>query len=280
MNLRTIMTISLSGLLCVLVIDRVEVLRPSAAHEPSNRIDLDVVSNSPASTIVIARVSFAEGDGECAEDHHVLRISGGRLAWIRSSAEFTPSTRHGIITMGPIDDDTETYRIEGQDCRMNLAVREQVHRDGSWVSLLVPKPDRPSLPLSLEERMELRRQFVENASKMPRDRIDRWRAAMKEMQEWSGFVGTAHWSFAFEDRPQTCFEAVGDLYFERSAIRFQFVTGLPGDLNRFTIDRDANDGRLYFLRGECRFEFTATKSVSRNGEWISVPLAPTAPPKK
>jgi hypothetical protein len=33
-------------------------------------------------------------------------------------------------------------------------------------------------------------------------------------------------------------------------------------------------------RGECRFEFTATKSVLRNGEWISVPLAPTAPPKK
>jgi hypothetical protein len=281
MNLRAIMTISLSGLLCVFVIDRVEVLRPSAAHEPSNRIDLEVVSNSPASTIVIARVSFAEDDGECAEDHHVLRISGGRLAWIRSSAEFTPSTRHGVITMGPIDDDTEAYRIESQDCRMNLAVREQVHRDGSWVSLLVPKPDRPSLPLSLEERMELRRQFMENASKSaPRDRIDRWRAAMKEMQEWTSFVGTVHTSFAFEDQPQTCFEAVGDLYFERSAIRFQFVTGLPGDLNRFTIDRDANDGRLYFSRGECRFEFTATKSVSRNGEWISVQLAPTAPPKK
>jgi hypothetical protein len=130
---------------------------------------------------------------------------------------------------------------------MNLAVHEQVRRDGSWVSLLVPKPDRPSLPLSLEERMELRRQFMENASKSaPRDRIDRWRAATKEMQEWSSPAGTVHTSFGFEDQPQTCFEAVGDLYFERSAIRFQFVTGLPGDLNRFTIDRDANDGRLYF----------------------------------
>jgi hypothetical protein len=186
--------------------------------------------------------------------------------------------------MGPIDDDTEAYRIESQDCRMNLAVREQVHRDGSWVSLLVPKPDRPSLPLSLEERGVLRRQLMEKAAKsVPRDRIDRWRAATKEMQEWSSFVGTAQTFFGFEDQPQTCLEAVGDLYFERSAIRFQFVTGLPGDLNRFTIeraDRDANDGRLYFSRGECRFEFTATKSVLRNGEWVSVSLAPAAPPKK
>ena len=192
MHLRTIMTISLSGLLCVFVIDRVEVLRPSAAHEPSNRINLDVVSNSPGSTIVIARVSFAEGDGECPDDHHVLRISSG-MAWIQSLPEFAPSTRGGIITRPPTDDDTEAYRIESQDCRMTLAVREQVHRDGSWVSLLVPKPDRPSLPLSLEERMELRRQIMENASKSaPRDRIDRRRAAMKEMQEWSSFVGTAH----------------------------------------------------------------------------------------
>jgi hypothetical protein len=155
MNLRTIMTISLSGLLCVFAIDRVEVLRPSAAHEPSNRIDLDVVSNSPASTIVIARVSFAEGDGECPEDPHVLRISRGRLVLIQSLTD-PPLTRGGIITRPPtFDDDTEAYRIESRDCRMNLAVREQVHRDGSWVSLLVPKPDRPSLPLSLEERMEL-----------------------------------------------------------------------------------------------------------------------------
>jgi hypothetical protein len=284
MNLRTIMTISLSGLLCVFVIDRVEVLRPSAAHEPSNHINLDVVSNSPASTIVIARVSFAEGDGECPEDHHVLRIYSRGMVWIQSLPEFPPLTRGGIITRPPIDDDTEAYRIESEDCRMNLAVREQVHRDGSWVSLLVPKPDRPSLPLSLEERGELRRQLIEKGSKsVPRDRIDRWEAAMKEMQEWSSFVGTAHTFFGFEDPPQTCFEAVGDLYFERSATRFRFVTGLPGDLNRFLIeraDRDANDGRLYLSRGECRFEFTATKSVLRNGEWISVPLGPTAPPKK
>ena len=105
---------------------------------------------------------------------------------------------------------------------LQLALREQVHRDGSWVSLLVAKPDRPSLPL--EKRMELRRQFMENASKSApsRDRLDRWRAATKEIQEWSSPAGTIMQTFfGFEGPPQTCLEAVGDLYFERSAIRFR-----------------------------------------------------------
>jgi hypothetical protein len=50
--------ITLSGLLSVLV-------TVSAAPEPSRSIDLDVVSNSPISSIVVVRVSFAETDNRC-----------------------------------------------------------------------------------------------------------------------------------------------------------------------------------------------------------------------
>ncbi len=128
----------------------------------------------------------------------------------------------------PIDDETQRYRIETPDCQMDIAVREQVRREGAWVSLLVPRQQRPSLPV--EERRELQRQFIENL-RTPKEQ-----------------------AFPFEDRPQTCFDAVGDFQIERSGIRFAFLTPLPGDLNRFVIERtdlDANRGRLYFTRGEC-----------------------------
>jgi hypothetical protein len=258
----------------------------SAAQEPNSRINLDIVSNSPIPTIVVARISFAERDSNCSEDRGTLRFSGGTLTLIQSSADF-PRPNGGRSTILAIDDQTRQYRIETADCQMHIAVREQVHRDGSWVSLLLPKQQRPSL--SPEERQELQHQLIEklHTAKEPtpssRELSDRLRAAMKEMRGWSSPTGTIHQGFAFEDKLPTCFEAVGDLRIERSALQFSFLTGLPGDLNRFMIERadlDASDGRLYFSRGECRFELTVSQSVLRNGEWISVPLAPTLPSKE
>jgi hypothetical protein len=274
------LAIVFSGLLSVFV-------TASAAQEPNNRINLDVVSNSPFfPPIVAARISFAERDSKCSEDRGTLRISGGTLTLIESSADF-PRTNDGRSTISFIDDETQQYRIETADCRIDVAVREQVNRDGSWVSLLVPKLRRPSLPP--EEARELQRQFMENlrtpkeSTPSSRERLDRFAAAAKEMRAWSSPMGIIYHSLAFEDRPQACFEAAGDLRIERSAIQFLFLTGLPGDLNRFAIERtdlDMNRGRLYFTRGECRFELTATQSVLRDGEWISVPLAPAPPPKE
>jgi hypothetical protein len=88
--------------------------------------------------------------------------------------------------------------------------------------------------------------------------------------------------FPFDDKPQTCFEAAGDYQIERTGIIFSFLTGLPGDLNRFVIERtdlDANRSRLYFMRGDCRFELTVSQSVLRDGQWLDLPLAPAASPK-
>jgi hypothetical protein len=105
-------------------------------------------------------------------------------------------------------------------------------------------------------------------------------AAFKELIPWQG-VSSLPWSFYFEDRPETCFEGVGNFHIERSELRFSFLisflTGLPGNLNRFVIERtdlDANRRRLYFTHGDCRFELTISQSVLRGGEWILVSLAP------
>jgi hypothetical protein len=61
---------------------------------------------------------------------------------------------------------------------------------------------------------------------------------------------------------------------------FSFLTPLPGELNRFVVERadpDANRSRLYFTRGDCRFELAITQSILRDSEWISLPLAPMPP---
>jgi len=160
---------------------------------------------------------------------------------------------------------------------MDIAVRQQVRREVSWESLLVPRGERPSLPqeerreiqrLSRESR-EIQRQSVENVRRI---------AAIKESLAWHGGADwSMPWTFYFEDRPETCFEAVGDFHIGRSGLRFSFLTALPGGLNRFMIERtdlDANRRRLYFTHADCRFELTISQSVLRGGEWISVPLVP------
>jgi hypothetical protein len=279
MNNRTIV---FSGLLSVFV-------TASAAQEPNSRINLDVLSNSPIPPIVVARISFAEEDSQCPEDRGQLRISGGTLALIRPIPTDPRPTSDWRLTAQATDDETQQYRLATSACQMDIAVRQQVRREGSWEPLLVPKQQRPSVPV--EDRRELQRQFIENlrTPKEPspsiREMVDRQTAATKERLAWgiSGFAPFMRMAFAFEDRPQVCFEALGDFHVERSGVRFSFLTPLPGDLNRFVIESanlDANRGRLYFTRGDCRFELTISQSVLRDGEWISVPLALTTPPKQ
>jgi hypothetical protein len=136
--------------------------------------------------------------------------------------------------------------------------------------------NRPSVPA--EERRELQRQFLQNlrmsneSTRSRKDWFDRWTATSKEMRAWRSFGAsdTLIWPFAFEGKPQTCFEAMGHSHIESSGIRFSFLTALPGDLNRFAIERedpDSNRGRLYFIRGDCRFELTVSQSVLRDGRW-------------
>jgi hypothetical protein len=183
--------------------------------------------------------------------------------WIPPSRSMAPPpTSVRRATTEPTDDETQRlstplYRAGTSACQMDIAVRQQVRRDGSWESLLVPKCERPSLPP--EERREFQRQFRTSMSSHQQQ------AAFKEVSAWQGadFVGpvfavdgSTHWSFSFEDRPETCFdfEAVGDFHIERSGLRFSFPTGLPADLNRFVIERadlDPNRRRLYFTHGDC-----------------------------
>jgi hypothetical protein len=259
------------------------------AQETSGRIDLDAVSASPFPRFIVDRVGFVESDRQCPEDRGTLRIFRGTLTQLHLAMPTdSRPTVSWQATKKPVDDETQLYRVEAPTCRMEVAVRQQVRRDGAWISLLVPRMERPSVPV--EERRELRRQLARNLL-TPKDRevinpkelTDRWEAgerALRAARSPSAY-GFSSWPFAFEDKPQTCFEALGDYRIERTGIVFVFLTGLPGDLNRFVIERsnlDANRSRLSFARGDCRWELTVGQSVLRDGEWLALPLAPTPTP--
>jgi hypothetical protein len=95
-----------------------------------------------------------------------------------------------------------------------------------------------------------------------------------------GDTATGVRGVSFRDRPQTCVEALGDYQIDQKGVVFTFFTPLPGDLNRFVMERvdpDSSHGRLYFTRGDCRWELTISKSVLRDDEWVALPLAPVRP---
>jgi len=271
MNVRTIVA---SGFLLASV-------NATEAQQPSGRIDLDRFAGVPTRLVSI-RAAFAENTGAvCPEDNSLLRISGGGFTQLRPS---TPSSRPSgwRAQYKTIDDETHLHQYSTKDCRVDLLVRMQVLRDGSWTSLLVPKARRPSL--SAEDRKkavdELMAEARERSEKLSpeerKERSDRFRE--QQTTGWSlGRVGTASMSLGFIDAPRNCLEAVGDYVLDQSGITFSFPTDLPGDLNRFVIERsdiDDHHARFYFMRGECRFEIIFAGSVLSDGQWASRQIAP------
>jgi hypothetical protein len=88
--------------------------------------------------------------------------------------------------------------------------------------------------------------------------------------------------FGFEGAPSNCFQAVGQFDLSSNGLTLSFPTNLPGNLNRFVIERadvDPYHARLYLVRDECRFELSISKSVLHGGPWVAVPLAAIPPPR-
>ncbi len=74
----------------------------SAAQEPSSRIDLAVVSDSPFPRFVVVDVSFAQDDSQCPEDRGVLQISRGTLACGRYRRSLDPRQGGGGRSSPPM----------------------------------------------------------------------------------------------------------------------------------------------------------------------------------
>jgi hypothetical protein len=271
------------------------------------RIDLDAVSGSGPRKVVFARVSFVENvSSRCPEDTGALQIHGGWLGQSRMALLWDPegqgSSNGWRSTLKPSDDETYQYRVALPGCRTDIAIRQQVFREGAWTTLLVRRELRPSVPE--EERRELERQrlalperrSVENSlldALLGRELSDREaarQAAVAASQRKSLHeVPTFRQAFFFDEIPPTCFDASGYYRVERTGVVLSFpappdiriTPPPPGGVNRFLIERvnlDENRSRLNFTRGDCRWEITIGQSVLRSGVWVPVPIAPAPPP--
>jgi hypothetical protein len=251
----------------------------AGAQQPSGRIDLDAVA--AASAMVTARVVFTKSEAACPEDEAILRISGGLL---RQHQRIPRKARfQRVETYRPVDDETYRHRIATKDCRLDIVVRQQVYReDDAWVSLLVPRISRPSL--SLDERQRLQRELVDRLRSPPTASDARISSALKargttgSLAQGGGGIFSA--GAKFEDAPVTCVEAIGNYAVDQDGITFFFATGLPGNLNRFVIERtdiDDDHSRLYLTGADCRFEITVGADVLHNDTWVARSIAPVTP---
>jgi len=250
------------------------------AQEVSGRLDLEAIAPLPHAQLVAVHVTFVKDDAACPEDFGMMRISAA--GW-RHNRPLLPrrSLLWGAITTPP-DDETQLFRLAAQGCRFDIAIRQQIRReDGSWASLLVPRRVRPSLPE--QERRELGRQIMQRLKERPITSPYEQPGPLKEALEAVGSIGSLQGygvlssGAGFDDLPATCLEALGDYLIEQQNVAFLFAIGLPGGLNRFTIERtDIDDAhsRLHLVRGDCRFELTIGKSIRRDGEWRAVSVAP------
>jgi hypothetical protein len=256
----------------------------AVAQQPGGRIDLDRFADEVTRHVSV-RAAFEEGSVVCPEERTLLTISNGRLLQLRHNP--SPAARWRRLENKPIDDETHRHQYSTDECRFDILVRMQVLRDGSWASLLVPRSNRPSLSAedrkrAVDELMEAARNRVESSSPEElKQKLDRF--LERQRTGWSvGRLGTMSTGFAFEGAPSNCFQAVGEFDLNQKGLALSFPTSLPGDLNRFVIERadvDQYHARLYLVRDDCRFELSISKFVLRGDQWVPVPVTAATPPR-
>jgi hypothetical protein len=245
----------------------------AVAQQPSASVDLNGIAALSPSPLVAVHLAFTDTDAACPEEHGTLQLSGGemRLHRVVISGQSPPGLRRGHK---PIDNETYEYWIATKDCWVDIAVRLQIRRDDAWTSLLVPVSSRPEM--SPGERREAMRQLMErNRDRATsQDVLARLREAANTQRSASGLLGdgngTTSAAFFFDDAPKTCLEAVGAYQVSRDGVTFSFLAHLPGDVNRFAIERadvDSYRSRLYFTRGDCRYQITVGASTWYHYDW-------------
>lgn len=254
------------------------------AQEPSGRLDLDSMSALPQ--LAAVGILFGKSSATCPEDHAILRMSGGQL---RQHQPFPRKARFDKVEpYKPIDDETYRIRISTNDCRVDMDVRQQVRAENTWVSLRVPALMRPSHPV--EERQRLQRELVAGLRSSPAQGESEQSARIRKAFEARRSIGSLaqggggvfSTGARFEEAPPSCVEAIGHYALDQGRIAFYFAVDLPGDLNRFVIERvdlDDDRSRLHFTRGDCRYEITIAASILHGDQWIARSIAPYVPTK-
>jgi len=256
----------------------------ASAQQPSGRVDLDLMAAIPGSQLVAGRVAFTATEASCPHEFGTLRFrSDGGIAHLKAFGLL--STAEGRWGTTLLDDKTYRHRVATDTCRVDVDFGEEVRRDNVWMPVLLPRMLRPSL--SAEGRGEAERQYRDSFRyrqyPVPPAQFGRYkdalsaRAAMGSLRQ--GVNGTMSEGLVF-DGDQPCFDAVGDYLIDSRGVAPQFVTNLPGELNRFVMERvdiDDDHSRLYLTHGDCRFEITIRASVLARDQWVPRSIAPFIP---
>ena len=263
----------------------------ASAQQSQNRIDLNVDGAAPlppgaASPPAIAGIAFRPADVVCPEEHGTIEIRSGQIYLTRINSENQARSNKlpgdglgGRFHAKPLDDETYQYEIGNEQCRLVLQVRLQTQRDGEWQPVLLPYWSRPSV--SKEERSararQLRNFFNEHrgrgkAESQPRPPPP---PGPQMLGDVSGSVEGFFFAGLSEATLADCFQAVGTYEVNQEGVFFTFLRALPGNVNRFAIERnDINNyqGRLYFVQGGCRVQITTSGSWKYNFEWAPLVL--------
>jgi hypothetical protein len=252
----------------------------------SSGLDQPPSSNEPAFGL-----AFLETPSVCFEGREALQISQGVVWFIQPRESFRRTGVHGRSM--PIDNGTYLRLIGTDECAIEFTIRAQANRDGQWTPLLVPKSMRPDL--SEDERRELAEQRRELAEQL-RAAAERLRnragaPSEEERQVWQAWrngpgnlprmlrlqqqTGAQSTFLEFEEIPQACIEAFGELSLNQSGISFSFPTHFPDDLDRFTVEHRRLDdfrAQLLLVGRNCRVEMTIGKAIRADGRWVSIQL--------
>jgi hypothetical protein len=257
------------------------------AQEPTGQIDLEAVARwaqSRPEFVLVTGVLFVENDAQCMEDKGAVRISGRTLRYIHTTEAVIPFQDDSPLRANSwsnsttaIDDETYQNRYSTSYCRLDIAVRQQVRRDGFWKSLPVVRHTPPNQSLKRRGVRPLPGESL-NEQKAPSLDQKEEREVLRAMGNAGRLLATSGWGFTFDNSPEICLEALGNFRVDRSGFQLSFLLPLSGDLNRFVIQRtelDAERGRLSLTHDNCRWELTVGRlSVRRNGQWVALPLAP------
>jgi hypothetical protein len=256
----------------------------ASAQQSKNRIDLSDASpllEGAPSLGAVSRIAFRPTDAVCPEEHGTVEIRLGQMFLSRIKSSTLPVNEPVRLSQNnkSLDDETYQYEIGNEECRIVLLVRLQTRRDGVWQPASLPYLSRPSV--SKEERLAFMRGMLD----FMKERRESGKSGAQPQPpqqpdgQMLGDVSVVGEGFFFEGQSKAaladCFQAVGTYEVGQEGVFFMFPRGLPGNVNRFAIERnDINSyqGRLYFVQGGCRVQVTTSGSRKFNFEWAPLTI--------
>jgi hypothetical protein len=243
------------------------------AQKSSGYMDLNEKSRLPGTQLVVFRVMFSETEAICPRQTGIFRIAsdGGVTDIVAALRGFSRDWR--MDATAAADDFTYRRRVALDSCSIDIDIGEQQQRNGEWIPLVYPYARGP----------EAIRESVRKTDDYPPFSPAEIEALNRDFEAGAlagnlrqGVTATFKDAVGFEGA-RDCFDAVGTYLIDQSGVVLLFPTGLGGQLNRFVAERvdvDPEHGTLYLSRGSCRVGFTISASISREGAWVALPIAP------